>query len=159
MSIKISQEGVFSGYASIFGKIDQGGDVVMRGAFENSINKRGASKIRMLFQHDPKEPIGVWHAIRETDIGLKVTGQLSASVARGRELISLIREGGIDGLSIGFRTIRASTKSRAVSRRLFEIDLWEISVVTFPMLDVARISAPILAQNIKQATKLLTSTR
>jgi len=113
----------------------------------------------MLFQHDPKEPVGVWHSIYETDIGLKVVGRLSENVKRGHELTNLIREGGIDGLSIGFRTVRASTKTRATARRLYEIDLWEISVVTFPMLDVARISAPPLAQSIKQATKLLTSTQ
>ncbi|MCZ4271161.1 HK97 family phage prohead protease [Maritalea porphyrae] len=159
MNIKISENGVFSGYASIFGKIDQGGDIVVRGAFENSLRKRGTANIRMLFQHDPKEPVGIWQSIKETDVGLKVVGRLSDDVARGHELISLIRDGGIDGLSIGFRTLRASTKSRAAARRLYEIDLWEISIVTFPMLDVARISAPQLAQNIKQATKLLTSTQ
>jgi len=158
MGIKISEDGMFTGYASIFGKIDQGGDIVVRGAFKNSLQKRGTANIRMLFQHDPKEPIGVWHSIRETDLGLKVTGQISPEVSRGHDLISLIRDGGIDGLSIGFRTVRASTKSRATARRLYEIDLWEISIVTFPMLDVARIAAPQLAQNIKQATKLLTST-
>lgn len=159
MAIKINEDGVFSGYASIFGKIDQGGDIVVRGAFAHSLKKRGVANIRMLFQHDPKEPIGLWHSIRETDLGLKVIGQINDNVGRGRELISLIRDGGIDGLSIGFRTVRASTKSRATARRLYEIDLWEISIVTFPMLDIARIAAPQLAQNIKQATKLLTSTQ
>ncbi|MCF6199467.1 MAG: HK97 family phage prohead protease [Hyphomicrobiaceae bacterium] len=136
----VQTDGSFEGYASLFGQKDMGGDIVMPGAFAKSLKKRGAGGIRMLFQHDPGEPIGVWREIREDQRGLFVRGQLLPDVARAREVLSLMREGALDGLSIGFRTLKGrSDKARKV-RRLHEIDLWEISIVTFPMLPNARIS-------------------
>jgi len=158
VSLAITDDGVFSGYASIFGKIDQGGDVVMPGAFKKTLSKRGAPNVRMLFQHDPKEPIGHWLNIVETDVGLKVTGRLISAVGRGAELVALIQEGAIDGLSIGFKTVRASQRAGSAARKLYEVDLWEISIVAFPMLDVARIADASLAQSIKNATNLLQTT-
>ena len=137
----ISESGSFEGYASLFGKKDMGGDIVVKGAFETSLKKRGASGIRMLFQHDPGEPIGVWREIREDARGLFVRGQLLPQIARSREILALMREGAVDGLSIGFRTRRGQSDRKGGTRRLLEIDLWEISVVTFPMLPQARISA------------------
>ena len=95
----------------------------------------------MLFQHDPAEPVGTWLEARETDKGLFVRGRLNKNVQRGHELLALLEGGGIDGLSIGFKTI-SSRKDRATNARLLtKIDLWEISLVTFPMLDGARVSA------------------
>jgi HK97 family phage prohead protease len=158
MSVLLNENGSFSGYASIFGKIDQGGDVVMPGAFQKSLLKRGANQIRMLFQHDPKEPIGFWRDIRETDIGLRVIGQLTPGVQRSAELARLIQNSAIDGLSIGFRTVRASSRTHSAARKLFEVDLWEISIVAFPMLDVARIANPNIASSLKAATKTLSTT-
>jgi HK97 family phage prohead protease len=136
----ISEDGCFEGYASLFGQKDMGGDIVIKGAFASSLEKRGVQGIRMLFQHDPAEPVGVWRSIREDDRGLFVRGQLLSEVARSREILSLMRQGALDGLSIGFRTVRGKRDAKAGVRRLFEIDLWEISVVTFPMLPEARIS-------------------
>ena len=136
----ITQEGSFEGYASLFGQKDMGGDTVLRGAFTRSLAKRGAGGIRMLFQHDPAEPVGVWREIREDHRGLYVRGQLLPEVARSREILSLMREGALDGLSIGFRTIRGKSDKRGGVRRLLEVDLWEISIVTFPMLPQARIT-------------------
>ena len=95
----------------------------------------------MLWQHQAAEPIGVWTSIVEDSRGLKVEGRLDLSVARAREALSLMRNGAIDGLSIGFRTRRATTEKSSGVRRLHEIDLWEISIVTFPMLPQARIGA------------------
>ncbi len=135
----ISREGSFEGYASLFGQKDMGGDIVERGAFAASLEKRGAAGIRMLFQHDPAEPVGVWREIREDHRGLFVRGRLLPEVARSREILSLMREGALDGLSIGFRTVRGKSDKRGGVRRLHEIDLWEISIVTFPMLPQARI--------------------
>jgi len=135
----LSGHGVFAGYASLFGKRDQVGDIVMPGAFSVSLKKRGANGIRMLFQHDPAEPVGTWAEIRETDRGLYVLGRLDLNVQRGRELFSLLELGGIDGLSIGFRTVQARADKMQQLRRLIAIDLWEISLVTFPMLDGARV--------------------
>ena len=137
----IKGDGRFEGYASLFGQKDMGGDIVMRGAFSRSLEKRGAKGVRMLFQHDPAEPVGIWREIREDERGLFVRGQLLPDVSKSREILSLMREGALDGLSIGFRTIKGRSDKKHGGRRLFEVDLWEISIVTFPMLAGARISA------------------
>ena len=137
----INEDGCFEGYASLFGKKDMGGDIVARGAFASSLEKRGPSGIRMLFQHDPGEPIGVWREIIEDARGLFVRGQLLPQVAKSREILALMREGALDGLSIGFRTVRGKSDRKSGTRRLLEVDLWEISIVTFPMLQQARISS------------------
>ena len=135
-----SGSGVFVGYASLFGARDQSGDVVMPGAFAASLKKRGPSDVRMLFQHDAAEPVGTWIDLHETPRGLHVTGRLDRNVQRGRELFSLLETKGLDGLSIGFRTVRARRDKASASRLLTEIDLWEISLVTFPMLSGARVT-------------------
>lgn len=137
---KVRADGTFSGYASLFGIEDLSHDIVERGAFVTSLQKRGPGGVKMLYQHDPAEPIGKWHVIRETAKGLFVVGQLNAKLARGREVLEMMREGIIDGLSIGFRTIKGHTDRKSGIRRLSEIDLWEISVVTFPMQPDARVS-------------------
>ena len=135
----VDAEGTFSGYASIFGKADLGGDLVEPGAFAGSLAARGAGGVKMLFQHDPAEPIGVWLELVEDGVGLFARGRLMPEVARAREVLSLMRAGALDGLSIGFRTVKGRTDPRTGIRRLAEIDLWEVSVVTFPMLPEARV--------------------
>jgi uncharacterized protein len=132
--------GVFEGYASLFGKRDQQGDVVMAGAFAQSLRSKGPDNIRMLFQHNPAEPIGAWVDLIEKPRGLWVRGRLNLNVQRGRELLALLESGGLDGLSIGFKTIRVRNDRIAGTRQLLNVDLWEISLVTFPMLDGARVS-------------------
>ena len=141
----LKRDGTFSGYASVFGEVDLGKDQVERGAFRKSLSQRGAEGVRMLFQHDPSEPIGAWKTIREDSRGLYVEGVLADGVARAGEVRQLIRNGALDGLSIGFRTVRARTDAKSGVRRILEADLWEISIVTFPMLPSARV------QNIKNA--------
>ena len=136
----IGDDGVVAGYASIFGNLDSGGDSVMPGAFAHSLAVRPADQVRMLWQHDPNEPIGVWEHIAEDVRGLFVRGRILGDVARGREVLSLLRAGAIDGLSIGFKTLRAGTDARPGVRRLLEVDLWEVSIVTFPMNASARIA-------------------
>ena len=138
---EIGQAGQFSGYASLFGLPDLGRDVVMPGAFADSLVERGAAGVRMLWQHEAGEPIGTWVSISEDPRGLKVVGRLNLAVARAREVHALMRGGAVDGLSIGFRTRMAVADRRAGVRRLLKLDLWEISVVTFPMLPQARVSA------------------
>ncbi|MFC6487969.1 HK97 family phage prohead protease [Nitratireductor sp. GCM10026969] len=135
----VESDGTFSGYASLFGRVDLGRDMVERGAFADSLAKRGAGGIRMLFQHDPNQPIGAWQEIREDARGLFVRGKLATGVARAREVLELMRDGALDGLSIGFRTVRAVNEPRTGVRRIKAADLWEISVVTFPMLPEARV--------------------
>lgn len=132
--------GVFTGYASLFNKRDGAGDIVMPGAFTESLKKRGSENIRMLFQHDPSEPVGTWVDVFENERGLFVRGRLDRNVQRGRELFSLLESGGLDGLSIGFKTVAARPDRTTKTRRIYAIDLWEISLVTFPMLEGARVS-------------------
>ncbi|MEE9588988.1 MAG: HK97 family phage prohead protease [Hyphomicrobiaceae bacterium] len=138
---KIHADGTFEGYACLFGNEDLGHDVVMPGAFRESIERRGTSGIKMLFQHDPAQPIGVWLDFREDARGLYVKGKLMVGVARAREVLSLMRAGALDGLSIGFKAVKASRDAKSGQRRLEKIDLWEISVVTFPMQPEARVTA------------------
>lgn len=135
----VQADGTFSGYASLFGRVDLGRDAVERGAFARSLEKRGAAGVRMLFQHDPNQPIGTWEELREDARGLLVRGRLALGVARAREVWELMRDRALDGLSIGFRTVKAKTEARTGVRRIVEADLWEISVVTFPMLPEARV--------------------
>lgn len=124
----IDGEGRFSGYASIFNRLDSGGDIVMPGAFAKSLGKR-RDRIRLLFQHDPKEPVGTWDAIGEDGRGLFVAGRLVPGVDRADALRRLIEKGALDGLSIGFRTVKATRKNG--HRKLWQIDLFEISIGRF----------------------------
>jgi uncharacterized protein len=137
----VDADGAFEGYASLFGVVDLGKDLVEAGAFIESIKRRGAQGVKMLWSHDPAEPIGIWEVIREDLLGLKVRGKLNLEVGRAREVHALMKSGAIDGLSIGFKAIEARRDPRSGVRRLIKIDLWEVSVVTFPMLPQARVSA------------------
>jgi HK97 family phage prohead protease len=136
-----SDSGIFSGYASIFGIADLGNDVILPGAFSASLLRRKAGGIRMLYQHDPSSPIGAWTALREDGSGLRVEGRVALQTHKGREVFELMRAGAIDGLSIGFRTVRSRLEPKSGARQILEADLWEISVVTFPMHPDARVEA------------------
>lgn len=131
-----------SGYASLFGAADQGGDVVQKGAYGASLTRlaQAGRGVKMLWQHDPTRPIGIWDEVREDGRGLFVRGRLLLEVQAGREAHVLLQAGAIDGLSIGYRTIR-SERAGAGQRLLHEIELWEVSLVTFPMLPEARVQA------------------
>ncbi len=154
-SIALDAGGRFAGYASVFNRLDSGGDIVLPGAFAKSLGKR-RGRIRLLFQHDPKEPVGIWESIAEDGHGLFVTGRLVPGVPRAEALRRLIENRALDGLSIGFRTIKASREAGSGHRRLHEIDLYEISIVTFPMMEDARIAAPLSASAaISAATKTI----
>ncbi|MEJ6398035.1 HK97 family phage prohead protease [Yoonia sp. 208BN28-4] len=134
--VKVKDGTEISGYASLFGKTDQGGDVVGSGAYATSLGKKHS--IKMLWQHDPTQPIGVWDEVREDATGLWVKGRILTDVAKGREAAALIEAGAIDGLSIGYRTVK-SHKGTGGQRHLDELELWEVSLVTFPMLPDARV--------------------
>ena len=131
---------MIEGYASLFGMTDQGGDAVAPGAFGASLARLAAKgdKVRMLWQHDPAQPIGIWEEIREDGRGLWVRGRLLPEVAQAREAAALIAAGAIDGLSIGYRTLRAERDAQG-RRVLAELELWEVSLVTFPMLREAKV--------------------
>jgi uncharacterized protein len=139
-AMAIAPDGTVEGYASLFGEIDQARDMVMPGAFAASLKLRPVRRVPMLFQHDPAEPIGVWLELTEDFRGLYARGRLIPEVVRARELLALLRAGTADGLSIGFRTVRGRIDPKTRIRKLDQIDLWEISLVTFPMLPGARLA-------------------
>jgi uncharacterized protein len=140
---RLSELGVagFEGYASLFNARDGVDDVVAPGAFAASLRRRGPSGVRMLYQHFAHEPIGVWDAIAEDSRGLYVRGSLVMDVERARDVAALLREGALGGLSIGFKTERARRDPASGVRTLIQVDLWEISVVTFPLLENAAVTA------------------
>jgi len=137
----IADDGTIEGYASLFGDIDAARDMVMPGAFARTLKQRGIRRVPMLFQHDPAEPVGVWLDLTEDFRGLRARGRLIPDVAWARELTALIRAGAIDGLSIGFRTVKGRIDPASRVRKLMDVDLWEISIVTFPLLSGARVRA------------------
>ena len=140
--ITVQDGTLIEGYASLFGKCDQGGDVVTKGAYGKSLTAlaAGGRRVKMLWQHDPAQPIGVWDEVREDEKGLYVKGRILTDVDKGREAVALIEAGAIDGLSIGYRTVRAHKDDKG-QRLLSELELWEVSLVTFPMLPDARVGA------------------
>ena len=140
--LTVTDGAVIAGYASLFGRRDQGGDIVQKGAYAASLARLKASgrAVKMLWQHDPTQPIGVWDEVREDAVGLWVKGRILTEVDKGREAAALLGAGAIDGLSIGYRTVRAERDGKG-QRLLAELELWEVSLVTFPMLAEARVSA------------------
>lgn len=125
----LEENGTIKGYANLFGVRDQGGDVVMPGAFADSL--AAGRHVAMLWQHDPAQPIGRWTLVREDEKGLYVEGRLSLKTQRGLEAYEMLKDGIIKGLSIGYRVERS--KKTAAGRELWKVGLWEISLVTFPM--------------------------
>lgn len=142
LALTVTNGSEISGYASLFEVKDQGGDRVAKGAYAASLASLATKgrTVKMLWQHDPTQPIGVWDEVREDARGLWVKGRILTDVAKGREAAALIGAGAIDGLSIGYRTLRA-TKDDKGGRLLSELELWEVSLVTFPMLPDARVAA------------------
>ena len=132
--------GRIKGYASRFGEPDQSGDVVAAGAFAKSLDrlKQAGRAVKFLWQHDPARPIGVWTEVRENETGLWVAGEVLTEIQLGREAAALMKAGAIDGLSIGYRVVKSEKNKETGGRTLLEIDLWEVSLVTFPMLPTAR---------------------
>ena len=164
----ISKSGSFEGYASLFNIVDLGRDLVLPGAFKESLTAHKPGSVKMLWQHDAAQVIGSWTRIVEDHKGLKVSGQLNLAVAKAREVYALMLEGAVDGLSIGFRVQQASKDPATGIRRLAKLDLWEISIVTFPMLPSARVEQvklqPLsadarLAAAIERGTRIASETK
>lgn len=130
----------FEGYGSVFGTLDSYADVVAPGAFKRSLKDWKTKKRApaLLWQHDTASPIGVYEEMREDETGLYVKGRLS-DVQRGREAYTLLSDGALSGLSIGFRTLKSSMDEETGIRTLTELELWEVSLVTFPANDAARV--------------------
>ena len=127
------------GYASRFFVRDLNDDVVARGAFGASLARTGPRGVKMLHQHEGAAPVGVWDEVREDADGLFVRGRVLDVTPQGRMAAALVRAGAVDGLSIGFRAVKARGDESGRLRVLTEVELWEVSLVTFPMLPQARI--------------------
>lgn len=151
--------GEFTGYGSTFGNIDQGGDIVERGAFADALKERTPADIKMLFQHNAAGfPIGDWLEIRENDRGLVVRGRLDLDDPDGARAYNAMRKGRLKGLSIGYR-IRpdgAQYERNGRVRRIKSVDLFEISVVNFPM-NTRALTSQVKSENltIRDAERVL----
>ncbi len=130
-----------SGYAAVFSAPDQARDLIRPGAFQTSLAHQ-KRPLPMLYQHDPARPIGRWTGLRETKNGLWVEGILTSGVALAEDVAALIASQALDGLSIGYRVRAQQTGRGAVRRFLTQLDLIEISIVTFPMQPEARLMRP-----------------
>jgi uncharacterized protein len=135
-----AEAGVFEGYGSVFGNADSYADIVAKGAFRSSLKEWKARKRlpSLLWQHDSSIPIGVYEEMREDDTGLYVRGRLS-DVQMGRDAYTLLKDGALSGLSIGFRTRKALMDEDTGIRTIKDVDLVEVSLVTFPANDAARV--------------------
>ena len=137
----MTEETEIEGYASLFWTRDLNEDVTAAGAFAASLARTGAGGVKMLYQHEAQAPVGVWDEIAEDGRGLYVRGRILSVTPQARLVAALVRAGAVDGLSIGFRTVKARPDESGRLRVLTEVELWEVSVVTFPMLPGAKISS------------------
>lgn len=142
-STQIKNKGIIVGYASCFDKVDQQRDIIAKGAFSKTLKAWHLSgkKPKMLWQHHPHQPIGVWTRLQQDDYGLYVEGRLALGVALADEAYLLLKERALDGLSIGFRTIQAVHDRSRKARLILDIDLIEISLVTFGANSNATVSS------------------
>ena len=139
----VKDDGFFSGYCNVFDVVDSYGDSVQKGAFVKSLAKfETRSKMPpILWQHDRAQPNGVWTALKEDEHGLYGEGKLLIDdVPKAREAHALIKAGVIDGLSIGYRVEQADYDNTKEVLLLKELDLFEISIVTFPANDASTVT-------------------
>ena len=143
-------DGTVEGYGSVFGVRDNYDDVIAKGAFIDSLksHKAAGTMPAMLWQHDADKPIGVWTEMVEDEKGLRIKGQLAMETVKGKEAHALLKMGALNGLSIGFMSKEWSYDRETEVRTLTAIDLWEVSLVTFPANEKARVT------NVKSADEL-----
>jgi HK97 family phage major capsid protein/HK97 family phage prohead protease len=134
INISSDQEGIISGYASVFNLIDEHNDIINKGAFNNLLD----NKVKLLWQHKSEEPIGVIEQLTEDDYGLFFKARLLLEVPTAKAAYSLIKNQAISGVSIGFKPTKFSYKGDV--RIIEKLDLWEISIVTFPANEQARVT-------------------
>lgn len=133
---EVSDAGTFEGIASVYGALDLGGDIVERGAFSKTIAERPT--VPILWQHRMDEVIGMG-ALKSTQQGLSLKGTLDMEDSTATKAHRKMKNGLVRGLSIGYETVKADVKDGV--RRLQELKLWEVSVVTFPMLPAAQVTS------------------
>lgn len=138
----VSSDGVIEGCGSAFGVRDSYDDVITAGAYAATLaaHKAAGTMPAMLWQHDATTPIGIWTEMAEDANGLRVKGQLALDTVKGAEAYALMKMGALNGLSIGFVSKQWTYDRELDVRTLTEVDLWEVSVVTFPSNDKSRIT-------------------
>jgi HK97 family phage prohead protease len=147
-------DGTITGYGSIFDAVDSYGEATVKGCFKKSLAAWRKSKrpIKMLWNHSSLEPIGGWYDFEEDDVGLKLSGKLNLDVRRAQETWALIKAREIDGLSIGYFEVKADPYDwdgmAEGPRKLYELDLREVSPVTFPALKEAQLD-PVKAKRLR----------
>lgn len=140
---EVGEDGVFSGYGSVFGNADSYNDIVVKGAFADSLanHAKSGSLPALLWQHDSDKPVGKWLEMREDDHGLFVKGQLAVKTSLGHDAYELLKMRAISGMSIGYVTREEKFDKATGINTLSKLDLWETSLVTFPANSSARVSA------------------
>jgi HK97 family phage prohead protease len=148
---ELDDDGTFTGYGSVFGVKDQGSDIVAKGAFQRSLrtHKKSGTLPAMLWQHRGDSPIGVYTSMKEDDHGLLLEGKLATKTSQGADAYELMKMKAVSGLSIGYSTVLSEYDDKKRVRTLKDVDLWEVSLVTFPMNPDARIAAVKGADDIK----------
>lgn len=136
------EQGTFSGYGAVYGNKDSYGDIIVKGAFDNYLSGHSAKEVKLLWQHDSKQPIGVYDEVRSDENGLFVKGRLLINeIEKAKEAFALLKAGAISGLSIGFSINKNGAEMKDGNFYLKDLSLWEISVVTFPANDKANVNA------------------
>jgi HK97 family phage prohead protease len=136
----VSEDGAFSGYASVFNLVDSQNDIIAKGAFKDSLDSK-KNNIKLLWQHKMDEPIGVFESLYEDSHGLFVKGKLLLDVKRAKEAYSLLKSGAINGMSIGYSVVSARVDEDSLVRIIEDLDLFEVSLVTFPANEGATITS------------------
>jgi HK97 family phage prohead protease len=152
----IQETGEFAGYVAVYNNIDQGGDIIDGNAFIDSLASYQASGTmpKLLWQHDPSQPIGVWTSLKTDERGLYGTGRLLLEVAKAKEAYVLIKAGALDGISIGYKTLDFDIDNRG-NRLLKKLLLMEASLVTFPMNPSATVNSVKSLSSIREVERIL----
>lgn len=136
LEVKAADDRTIEGWASTFGNVDSDNDIIARGAFADSLKLKMP---KMLWQHRTDSPIGIWTECKETEAGLYIKGRI-LDTALGEDAHKLAIAGAIDSMSIGFTTKTFTVDREANTRIIQSVDLWEVSLVTFPANPMARIT-------------------
>jgi HK97 family phage prohead protease len=155
LEMKANDDGSVEGYGSVFSVIDTYADIMAKGSFVNSLkeHKSAGTMPAMLWQHDSDKPIGVWTDMIEDEKGLKVKGMLALDTEKGKEAHTLLKMGALNGLSIGFISREWTYDAKTDIRTLTDVDLWEVSLVTFPANKKSRITS-VKSSDLPQITTL-----
>ena len=161
LELKATDDGTVEGYGSVFDVVDNYDDVIAKGAFKASLDahKAAGTMPAMLWQHDASQPIGIWTDMVEDSKGLRIKGMLALETTKGKEVHALLKLGALNGLSIGFMSKQWGYDRDTDVRTLTEVDLWEVSLVTFPANQKARVTnvkaSPDELQAPKDAERIL----